>query len=408
MLSTDVIKRTTAFVFALMLVFSLPVSVFGAEVSGEVGCVPSVGLGEVVTVSVSLRNGAGIAGIAVAPIYDKEVFELVGGSWSLVGSVSDFNLQTGDGVIAFSGSREINGVFFTFDLRAVGLPNGENSSVGCSVRAAINGGNVTVPTGSATVEIEECVHDLSAQRTDEKYLKKAADCNSAAIYYFSCWKCGSAGTETFVHGTPKHKIKSEFSYDLLQHWRECELCGERFGSEAHLMQGDECTKCDHGTKKLNVSGTVTVDGSSNEIIELSLFRNGESTPSYTMQKTGNSAEFCFENVEKGEYILRISKTKHVSLEIEVSELDESAELGSITLRLYGDVNGDGKVNATDATQIKRFYNNKSSVFNRESGAALEYLKKVADVNGDGKANATDATQIKRYYNNKSSVFDRID
>ena len=75
--------------------------------------------------------------------------------------------------------------------------------------------------------------------------------------------------------------------------------------------------------------------------------------------------------------------------------------------LFGDVNADGKVNAADATQIKRYYNNKSSVFDSYEGEIPEYVKKIADVNADDKINAADATQIKRYYNNKPSVFDKL-
>ena len=162
-----------------------------------------------------------------------------------------------------------------------------------------------------------------------------------------------------------------------------------------------------------LSGVITVFGNKEDGTGLELIPKGESTPAYTLtvggdisaELNGNQTEYCFTEVKEGEYILRISKTKHTVREAEII-ISQNTEL-NLSLRLYGDVNNDGKVNATDATQIKRYYNNKTSVFATAEGAELEYLLKAADVNGDGKANATDATQIKRYYNNKLSVFNTI-
>ena len=71
--------------------------------------------------------------------------------------------------------------------------------------------------------------------------------------------------------------------------------------------------------------------------------------------------------------------------------------------MLGDVTGDGKVNALDATQILRYANNKSSVL-----TTMDDNEKYgrADVTGDKKINALDATQILRYANNKSSVLSK--
>lgn len=80
-------------------------------------------------------------------------------------------------------------------------------------------------------------------------------------------------------------------------------------------------------------------------------------------------------------------------------------------RPHGDVNGDGKVDAKDATQILRYINGKSSVFdNKDADDYLQTLD-VADVyrdfNGRIVIDAKDATQILRYINGKSSIFDTI-
>ena len=64
--------------------------------------------------------------------------------------------------------------------------------------------------------------------------------------------------------------------------------------------------------------------------------------------------------------------------------------------VYGDVNGDGKINATDAALTYRYVNNKAVLTESQLAAA--------DVNGDGKVNATDAALIYRYVNNKLDTF----
>lgn len=62
--------------------------------------------------------------------------------------------------------------------------------------------------------------------------------------------------------------------------------------------------------------------------------------------------------------------------------------------VLGDVNEDGKINATDATQILRYYNNLlPNALVDVNGNDIPSRIQAADVNADGKINATDATQI---------------
>ena len=44
-------------------------------------------------------------------------------------------------------------------------------------------------------------HSYTVQNTDSKYLDKAADCENAATYFYSC-ACGDKGTTTFAYGEP--------------------------------------------------------------------------------------------------------------------------------------------------------------------------------------------------------------
>lgn len=113
--------------------------------------------------------------------------------------------------------------------------------------------------------------------------------------------------------------------------------------------------------------------------------------------------FTFGNVAAGEYKLAILKPgKYVPKIVAITVGSEDLALGKMKLWLYGDVNYDGKVNATDATQILRYFNNKApNAFT--SGTEQDQADRIlcADVNGDKNINGTDATQVRRYFNNKT-------
>ena len=113
--------------------------------------------------------------------------------------------------------------------------------------------------------------------------------------------------------------------------------------------------------------------------------------------------FSFDTVAAGEYKLVIFKPERYVPKIVPITVDSTAlDLGQLKLWLYGDVNYDGWVTATDATQILRYFNNKNpNVFT--AGTAQEQADRMlcADVNGDGNVTGTDATQIRRSFNNKN-------
>lgn len=72
------------------------------------------------------------------------------------------------------------------------------------------------------------------------------------------------------------------------------------------------------------------------------------------------------------------------------------EGGSAPEILYGDVNGDGKVNSADATIVYASHKGKITLNEKQKAAA--------DVNGDGKINSIDATLIYAYHRGKIKSF----
>ncbi len=64
--------------------------------------------------------------------------------------------------------------------------------------------------------------------------------------------------------------------------------------------------------------------------------------------------------------------------------------------MYGDVNGDGKVNRWDARAVVQYYNDEISL--------TDYQFLAADVDGNGKVNKWDYRYIVMYYNDEISEF----
>ena len=151
-------------------------------------------------------------------------------------------------------------------------------------------------------------------------------------------------------------------------------------------------------------------------VTVSLFAGSSTTPKYTVSVPGGIkdssgkyiAEYEIPDVAAGTYTMTVSKSKHVTREYTVTvnngKVTQNAEIW-----MLGDVNGDGFINMTDASQINRKFNGKTSVFDTGDAEIKAYRLKVANVySSDDNINTTDAAQIKRYYNGKSSVLDTID
>ena len=150
-------------------------------------------------------------------------------------------------------------------------------------------------------------------------------------------------------------------------------------------------------------------------VTVSLFAGSSTTPKYTVSVPGGIkdssgkyiAEYEIPDVAAGTYTMTVSKSKHVTREYTVTvnngKVTQNAEIW-----MLGDVNGDGFINMTDASQIDRKFNGKTSVFDTGDAEIKAYRLKVANVySSDDNINTTDAAQIERYYNGKSSVFDTI-
>lgn len=139
---------------------------------------------------------------------------------------------------------------------------------------------------------------------------------------------------------------------------------------------------DYKAAGVPVSGTVTSYGDAAQTVTVSLL-NGENVVD-TRTGTGKSVAYSFESVAEGTYTLLVEKSGHAPYTKEIT-VEADAVTENVTLRLYGDANASGTVNATDAVQVLR-------TGSKMTGYALT----VADVNGSKTVNSTDAMLILRY------------
>lgn len=95
-------------------------------------------------------------------------------------------------------------------------------------------------------------HNYNKKVTTKDYLKTAANCTDAAVYYYSC-ECGAIGTKTFTDGTALgHTPSTEWSKDETNHWHVCTVCNVEMDKAAHTPDHEggatetypiKCTEC---------------------------------------------------------------------------------------------------------------------------------------------------------------------
>ena len=127
-----------------------------------------------------------------------------------------------------------------------------------------------------------------------------------------------------------------------------------------------------------VTATLS-DGSTRDVTEMVAapsepLKNGETEISLVF----GSGQIMYRNSPIGSAMIAGSEIAEISTELQIRVGE-----GTVT---WGDVNGDGKVNSTDAVLILRY----------AAQLGVDIDTAAADVNGDGKINSTDAVLVLRY------------
>ncbi len=181
----------------------------------------SVQQDKTVAISVSL-SGCDVAdGYSVELIYDKDVFELVGGTWQP--QDKPFGTDTDEGIFLLDAPEAPNRQILTFTLRA--KENAKASTVtevSCKVSLLTAEGEIPVTVQGKYIKIA-CPHDFRKNETSD-YLVSAATCLEPAVYYKSCARCGEADeNQTFTSGKPLgHNFKDREITEYLKQAGDCQ------------------------------------------------------------------------------------------------------------------------------------------------------------------------------------------
>ena len=210
----------------------------------------------------------------------------------------------------------------------------------------------------------------------------------------------------------------EMGYVYPKNWKDFKVNGKSVNAwmeyddntNGHFLRVYESYKVTDPNARGSVSGTVKNYNSAADKVTVQLIQQGHSEPAYETivssgTKVGNqyTASYSISGIASGTYTMRVMKNKHVTREYTVT-VSGDAKTQNAEIWLLGDVNGDGFINMTDASQIERKFNGKTSVFDTGDAKIKAYRLKVANVYfSDDNINTTDAAQIKRYYNGKSSA-----
>ncbi|MCM1102062.1 MAG: leucine-rich repeat protein [Clostridium sp.] len=136
------------------------------------------------------------------------------------------------------------------------------------------------------------------------------------------------------------------------------------------------------TSQNMISGTIKFSTQGTAPVTVRLIDQNGTAVAQTALSNGNT-DYGLGNVASGTYTLRMSKPGYVDRDYTVTVGTQPIELDG-EIRLLGDVNGDGKINAMD----------KRILFNHIAAPALTgYEFKVGDVNNDGKINAVDKRMV---------------
>lgn len=137
----------------------------------------------------------------------------------------------------------------------------------------------------------------------------------------------------------------------------------------------------NSTPLYSIGGKIKTGSADNLTLELSC--NGAVVA--TQSISGKSAEYTFENIGAGTYQMKLSKPDHVPYTQELTVTDEAVTF-DFTLRLLGDVTGDGRINVGD---VARIYGH----IKKTSVVTDPYILLVVDVTGEGRINVGDTARL---------------
>ena len=210
-------------------------------------------------------------------------------------------------------------------------------------------------------------------------------------------RIGFEGGEEMGYVYPKNNRNFKVNGKSVNAWMEYDD-----NTDGHVWQMYDSYKVVDPNASGTLSGTVKSFGSATDPVTVQLFKSGSSAAAYKTTVKGNSVSYTISGVAAGTYTVKVSKKNHVTREYSVT-VSTGTKTQNAEIWLSGDVNADGIIDMTDAMQINRKFNGKTSVFDKGDSGTKAYRLKVANIYSDNSLDTTDSGQLQRHYNGKSSV-----
>ena len=170
--------------------------------------------------------------------------------------------------------------------------------------------------------------------------------------YFLDLRIGFEGGEEKGYVYPKNYREFKVNGKSVNQWMEYDD-----NTDGHFLRVYESYKVLDPSASGSVSGTVKSYNSATDKVTVQLIQQGHSEPAYETivssgTKVGNqyTASYSISGIASGTYTMRVMKKNHVTREYTVT-VSGNAETQNAEIRLLGDVNGDGRVNAMDCTRL---------------------------------------------------------
>ena len=216
-------------------------------------------------------------------------------------------------------------------------------------------------------------------------------------YYTLDLRIGFEGGEELGHVYPKNNRDFKVNGKYVNAWMD-----DMDFTDGHIWHVYTSYELVDPSASGTLTGTVKSFNSTTDPVTVQLFKSGSSAASYNTTVKGNSVSYTISGITPGTYTMKVSKKSHVTREYTVS-VTTGTKTQNAEIWLHGDVNGDGIRDMTDAVQIRRKFNGKTSVFDKGDAGTKAYRLKVANVYTDSSIDTTDSGQIQRLFNGKSSV-----
>ena len=218
-------------------------------------------IGDTVLFTLVIQGAADVNSIAVVPVFDNQIFEIIGAEWLVDALIQNIEELTYKSISTWESPISINTSVYRIALKVVGYA--DYTDISFTVYAENDGEIVEISVVPKTVSVTDCPHATTrGEMIDDMF------------HVNICTLCGYAETSEHVYTNPcdatcndcgyervaPHAYSDEYSCDGAFHWYDCTLCGLDKDFEEHEYENDKDCDCNDCGFERYLKGDVDGDG----------------------------------------------------------------------------------------------------------------------------------------------------